>query len=105
MEIRFKQKVKGYVYYAAIGQHEELFHTSALSVAIFAATDQQKAVLKRWTEEALQDMPQQGVRFFFRSIDTSTASPTEMYLAPVWQQAFSSTPTPLLVLEEEANEQ
>jgi hypothetical protein len=77
-----------------------MFHTPALSIAVFAATDQQKAVLKRWTEEALHEMPQEGQRFFFTSIATSEASPTELFLEPVWEQAFSSTPTPLLVLEE-----
>jgi hypothetical protein len=100
MEPRFKQKVQGYVTYATTGQHEALFHTPALSVVVFAATEQQAATLKRWTEEALQEMPQEGQRFFFCSIDPATAQPTEMYLAPVWQQAFSNTPTPLLLLEE-----
>jgi hypothetical protein len=36
METLWKQKVIGYVQYAATGQHEELFHTPALSIAVFA---------------------------------------------------------------------
>jgi hypothetical protein len=103
METRFKQKVKGYMVYATTGQHEALFHTSALSIAVFAATDQQAATLKRWTEEVLHDQPQFGEYFLFRSIDTATASPTEMYLAPVWQKAFGEVPIPLLMLKEEDN--
>jgi hypothetical protein len=99
-EPRFKQKVHGYVSYATTGQHEALFHTPALSIAVFSATEQQAATLKRWTEEALQEMPHEGQRFFFCSIDPAIAQPTEMYLAPVWQQAFTHTPTPLLLLEE-----
>jgi hypothetical protein len=100
LEWRFKQKVQGYVSYAQTGLHEELFQTTALSIAVFAATAQQKAVLKRWTEEALRETPQEGQRFFFTSIDTATATPAEMFLTPVWEQAFSSTPRPLLVIEE-----
>jgi hypothetical protein len=59
------------------------------------------ATLKRWTEEVLHEDKQQelGERFFFRSIDTATASPEEMYLSPVWEQAFSDVKTPLLDLE------
>jgi hypothetical protein len=97
---RFKQKVHGYVALAQTGQHEELFQTPALSIAVFAATVQQKAVLKRWTEEALREMPREGQRFFFTSIETAAASPTEMYLSPVWQQAFGEAPIPLLVYKE-----
>jgi hypothetical protein len=41
----------------------------------------------------------EGERFFFRTIDTATASPEDMYLAPLWEQAFGTTKTPLLVLE------
>ncbi len=54
-------------------------------------------------EEALQEMkrPEEGEWFFFRSIDTATASPEEMFLAPVWEQAFGTTKTPLLILEEQ----
>ena len=43
--------------------------------------------------------PEEGERFFFRSIAVSKASPTEMYLYPEWQQAFGERKTPLLVLE------
>jgi hypothetical protein len=60
------------------------------------------ATLKRWTEETLQAMgrAEEGEGFFFRSIaDTATASPEELYLTPVWEHAFSTTKTPLLVLE------
>lgn len=45
----------------------------------------------------------EGQRFFFASIKTDTASPTEMYLAPVWQKAFGEAPTPLLVLAAEGD--
>jgi hypothetical protein len=59
------------------------------------------ATLKRWTEEVLAEMERQpeGEWFFFSSLNAATASPEEMYLAPVWEQAFGSTKTPLLVLE------
>jgi hypothetical protein len=64
-------------------------------------TSQQASLLKRWTEEALMEMERvaEGERFFFRSIDLSSASPTAMYLSSDWQQAFGETTTPLLVLE------
>jgi hypothetical protein len=101
LEARFKQKVKGYMVYAMTGQHEALFHASALSIVVFTATDQQAATLKRWTEEAFHDQPELGEYFFFRSIDTGSASPTEIFLSPVWQQAFSSTAIPLLVIKDE----
>jgi hypothetical protein len=100
METLWKQKVTGYIQYAATGQHEELFLTSALSIAVFTATEEIALTLKRWTEEALHKIPQHGQRFFFRSIDTASAKPTDMYLSPDWQQAFGTVKTPLLLLKE-----
>jgi hypothetical protein len=101
MEWRFKQKIQGYVTYAVTGQHEALFHTPALSIAVVAQTPDMITTLKRWTEEAMQEMqqPGQGGRFFFRSINPATATPEDMFLSPVWEQAFGTTTTPLLVLE------
>jgi hypothetical protein len=101
-EWRFKRKVQGYVTYAVTGQHEAMFQTPALSIAVFCVNDQLTGTLKRWTEEILQEMQQsvQGGRFFFRCLDPATASPEEIYLAPVWEQAFSAAKVPLLVLEE-----
>jgi hypothetical protein len=102
-EWRFKQKIHGYVTYAITGQHEALFHTPSLSIAVIAQTEQMATTLKQWIEEALQDMGQEeeGDWFFFCSLNPATVSPEEMFLAPVWESAFSTTKTPLLVLEEE----
>jgi hypothetical protein len=101
VEQRFKQKIQGYVTYVDTGQHEALFQTPALSIAIVAQTEQMAAILKYWTEEALAEMGRaaDGDWFFFRSIDTTTASPEEIFLSPVWEQAFSTDKTPLIVLE------
>jgi hypothetical protein len=100
-EWRFKQKITGYVTYVDNGHHEALFHTPALSIAVIAATEHMAATLKRWTEEALTEIvrPEEGDWFFFRTLDTATASPEDMYLASDWVQAFSTTTTPLLKLE------
>jgi Replication-relaxation len=100
-EGRFKQKIRGYVVSVETGHHEALFHTPALSIAVFAATEPMAAILKKWTQEALQEsnQPEQGERFFFTSSDPATASPEEIFLSPVWEQALSTTKTPLLVLE------
>jgi hypothetical protein len=105
-EWRFKQKIAGYVTYALTGQHEALFQTPALALAVIAATDRQQTTLKRWTEEALQEMerPEEGEWFFFCSLDTATTSPEELFLSPVWEQAFGTAKTPLIVLEEETEE-
>jgi hypothetical protein len=100
MESLWKQKVLGYIQYAATGQHQELFYTSALSIAVFTATDHQAATLKKWTEEVLHTMPQHGQRFFFRCINTATASPADIFLSSDWQQAFGKAKTALLVLKE-----
>jgi hypothetical protein len=100
METLFKQKVTGYVNYAATGQHEDMFHTSALSIAVIAATEQIALALRRWTEEVLHQTPRQGERFFFRCLDTATTKPIDMFLAPDWQQAFGNVKTPLLLLKE-----
>jgi hypothetical protein len=102
-EWRFKQKIQGYVTYATSGQHAALFQTPALSIAVFAATEHMAGTLKRWTEEALAELnrPDEGDMFFFGSMDVAKASPEEMYLTPVWQQAFRDATVPLLVLEEE----
>jgi hypothetical protein len=100
-EWRFKQKVAGYVSIATSGQQETLFQTPAMSIAVFAATDTMAQTLKQWTEEALQEMgrPTEGEWFFFCSLDSTTTSPEEMFLSPVWEQAFGTDKTPLLVLE------
>jgi hypothetical protein len=100
LEGRFKQKIWGYVTALDTGIHNALFKTQALSIAVFCATEQQAALLKRWTEETLTalDRPEEGEMFFFRTI-APTASPEDMFLAPVWVQAFGTAKTPLLVLE------
>jgi hypothetical protein len=36
--------------------------------------------------------------------DPTSIKPAEMYLAPLWQQAFGTANTPLLVLTEEGHE-
>ena len=101
LEGRFKQKINGYVVSLDTGIHDALFKTQALSIAVMCETAQQATLLKRWTEETLTalDRPEEGEMFFFRTLHTATASPEEMYLAPVWEQAFGMTKTPLLVLE------
>jgi predicted nucleic acid-binding protein len=68
---------------------------------IIAATEQMATTLKRWTEEVLRDLkrPEEGDWFFFCSLDTAAASPEELYLSPVWETAFGSAKTPLLVME------
>jgi Replication-relaxation len=104
VETLWKQKVTGLVTYRQTGQHQALFHTSALSIAVFAQTKRMAQTLKEWTEEALTQLkqPAEGQRFFFNTIDDPTsAEPAEMYLAPVWQQAFGQVNTPLLVRKEE----
>jgi hypothetical protein len=100
-EWRFKQKIAGYVTYAVSGLHEQLFQTPALSIAVIAASKPMATTLKHWTEEVLQEsnQPEQGEIFFFTSVNPATVSPEEIYLAPVWEQAFGTTTTPLLVLE------
>jgi hypothetical protein len=100
---RFKQKIQGYVTYDDTGQHEELFQTPVLSIAVLAQTSQMATMLKQWTEEALQDMerPEEGDWFFFCSLDPATASPEELFLSPAWEQAFGTAKTPLLILAEE----
>jgi hypothetical protein len=82
---RFKQKIKGYVTYAVSGQHEALFHTSALSIAVIAVSKPMAETLKRWTEEVLQEMgrPEEGEWFFFCSRNPATTSPEELFLSPV----------------------
>jgi hypothetical protein len=62
---RFKQKIQGYVTYVDTGQHQALFATPALSIAVFAQTPHMATTLKRWTEEALTDMarPEKGYGF------------------------------------------
>jgi hypothetical protein len=100
-EWRLKQKVQGYVTYAISGLYEALFQTPSLSIAVIAASKPMAATLKRWAEEALQEnnQPEHGELFFFTSVNPATVSPEELFLFPVWEQAFSSTKTPLLVLE------
>ena len=100
-EWRYKQKIQGYVYAVDEGWHEAFFHIPALSLAVIAATEHMAATLKRWTEEVLTDMKRQaeGEWFFFCSLNPATASPEELFLTPIWEQAFSTTKTPLLVLE------
>jgi hypothetical protein len=104
MEWRFKQKAQGYVATAASGSHQQLFHTASLNIAVFAQEPEMAATLKEWTEEALRNQPDDASRFFFSSIDVATAKPGDIYLSPVWEQAFGAAKTPLLLLEEETEE-
>jgi hypothetical protein len=101
MEHRFKQKIAGYVASASSGQHEALFHTKALTIALFCETPALLTLLKGWTEQVLTQLGQEdeGERFFFTSIAVPTASPTELFLSPVWEQAFNTAKTLLLMLE------
>jgi protein involved in plasmid replication-relaxation len=101
VERRFKQKIQGYVTYVDTGEHQALFHTTALSIALVAQTPAIAATLKRWTEEALTEIErmEEGDWFFFCGLDPATTSPEELFLTPVWEQAFGTTKTPLLVLE------
>jgi hypothetical protein len=106
MEHRFKQKVQGYLTYAESSRHQELFHTQALSIAMLAIEEQLTQTLKRWTEDVLTKLnkPAEGQRFFFSDVIPSQVSPTALFLSPVWQLAFSSTKSPLLMFEEEGHE-
>jgi hypothetical protein len=101
---RFKQKIQGYVTTVDTGQHEALFQTPALSIAVCATTGQIATMLKYWTEEALTEIGRaaDGDWFFFCSLNTASASPEELFLSPVWEQAFGTTKTPLLILEEQS---
>jgi protein involved in plasmid replication-relaxation len=100
-EYRFKQKIHAYAAYAASSIHQELFATLALAIAVFCASSQLTATLRKWTEEVLQEVQQPGLgeRFFFTSVDPGAVRPEELYLLPVWEQAFGTTTTPLLMLE------
>jgi hypothetical protein len=100
-EDRFKQKVRAYAAYAASPLHQELFQTPSLAIAVFCATHPMAQSLKRWTEEVLQALqqPELGEQFFFTSNDPATTRPEALFLSPVWEQAFSTTKTPLLMLE------
>ena len=101
VEWRFKQKIQGYVTYALSGQHKALFNTSALSIAVIAVSQQMATTLKQWTEETLLEMgrPAEGGWFFFCNLDPAKARPEELFLSPVWKQAFGTAKTPLLMLE------
>jgi hypothetical protein len=101
-EWRYKRKIQGYVSYIETGVHEQHFGTPAFSLAVIAATNDLAERLKRWTEEVLGALaqPEQGVRFFFCSVDPATASPEELFLSPCWEQALSSAKTPLIHLGE-----
>jgi protein involved in plasmid replication-relaxation len=103
-EDRFKHKINTYAAYATSPLHKNLFHTPALTIAMFCADDDLAARLKQWTEEVLQEGQQSalGERFFFSSINPATASPEVLFLSPLWEQAFSTTKTPLLMLENDA---
>jgi hypothetical protein len=105
-ERRFKHKITGYAGYAGSMLHRELFHSRALSIAVLAQTAGMAARLKQWTEDVLhaREQPELGEQFFFANVNPATASPTEMFLSPVWQNAFGDAKTPLLVLDEENGE-
>jgi hypothetical protein len=100
-EERFQRKIQGYVTALVSGLHEQLFKTPAMSVVVIATIDKLAGTLKQWAEEALQAMERTdaGDRFFFCSLDPATASPEEIFLTPVWEQAFGTDKTPLLALE------
>jgi hypothetical protein len=101
-EKRWKEKVRAYVVYIH-DLHQKLYGTNALTIAVFATLgDRLRDTLKRWTEEELTrgKATAEGGRFFFSSVNAGTVSPLDTYLAPVWYQAFTTDPAPLLLLEE-----
>ena len=102
-ERRFKHKIRSYVAYITSTTHETLFHTPVLAIAAFSAPAQLAETLQSWTEQVLHACQQEalGEQFFFGSVDPATASPTELFLSPVWQQACGTGKTPLLVLAED----
>jgi hypothetical protein len=102
-KIRFQHKIAGYVTALVSGLHERLFQTPAMAVAVIATTEKLAGTLKQWTEEALGAIQRSdaGDRFFFCSFDTTTTNPEDMFLSPLWEQAFDTTKTPLIVLTEE----
>jgi Replication-relaxation len=101
-EWRFKQKIRSYAAYAGSSLHRELFHTRALSIAVITQSAVLADRLKRWTEDVLQDRRQRnlGEQFFFTNVNPATASPEELFLSPVWEQAFGHAKTPLILLDE-----
>jgi hypothetical protein len=103
MEQQFKQKIQDYVVYAQSPLHQQLFHTPALSIAIFARTTEIANTLRNWTQEALASQPDEGDRFFFTSLNPATVSPGALFLSPVWQEAFKEDTIPLLSLEDETD--
>ena len=98
---RFQHKIAGYVTALVSGLREQLFQTPAMAVAVIATTEKLAGTLKQWAEEALGAIQRSdaGDRFFFCSFDTATTNPEDMFLSPVWEQAFSTDKTPLIVLE------
>jgi Replication-relaxation len=105
-ETRFKHKIQGYVTALITDLHEQLFQTSAMTVVVIATIEKLAGTLKQWAEEALVAMHRAdaGDRFFFCSLNLASASPEELFLSPVWESAFSTDKTPLLMLEEETEE-
>jgi hypothetical protein len=101
---RFQRKIQGYVTALVSGLHEQLFKTPAMAVAVIATIDKLAGTLKHWSEEAVAAIERTdiGDRFFFCSMNTATTSPEELFLSPVWEQAFGTAKTPLLILEEES---
>jgi hypothetical protein len=98
----WKQKVHAYVVYAN-SLHEQRFGTPALTIAVVSIIGERvRNTLLTWTEEELTRLQaeQEGERFFFSSLAISEASPLETFIAPYWYQAFGTTPTPLLLLED-----
>jgi hypothetical protein len=100
-EYRFKYKIQAYVSYAASSMQQKLFQTTSLNIAVLCSSSHLAETLQRWTEEVLGAVrqPELGERFFFTSVDPASASPEELFLTPVWEQPFSDTKTPLLMLE------
>ena len=100
-ESRFRHKIQGYVTALVSGLHEQLFHTPAMTVAVITTIEKLAGTLKQWAEEALVALHREdaGDRFYFCWLDPASASPEELFLAPVWEQPFSTTKTPLLMLE------
>jgi hypothetical protein len=74
-----------------------------MAVAVIATTDKLAETLKQWAAEALAAIQRSdaGDQFFFCSRDPATASPEELFLSPIWETAFGSAKTPLLMLQEQ----
>jgi len=97
-ERAFKHKLRGLLAYAN-GPYQEFFASESITIA-FATTAGELRLrrMRVWCEQTLEEMgqKQQAELLLLTSLPEGELDPRRLFLSPVWEEPFGTTPVALL---------